>query len=96
MTLQQHVGAPCDPVVKKGDQVLMGQVIGESSYAISAPVHSSVSGTVLAVEPRPSVTGRSVMSVVIQNDGQDTPIEEQQNPILKSSDRTKESMLMVI
>lgn len=86
MPLQQHVGAPCDPVVKKGDQVLMGQVIGESSYAISAPVHSSVSGTVLAVEPRPSVTGRSVMSVVIQNDGQDTPIEEQQNPILKSSD----------
>lgn len=94
LPLQQHVGAPAEAVVKKGDQVFMGQVIGKSSYTISAPVHSSVSGTVLAVEPRPNVTGRSVMSVVIQNDGEDTPVETEvkghQDPIQLSKGAIRE------
>ena len=42
----QHIGAPCRPTVKKGDIVKLGQVIGDSDAYVSAPVHSSVSGTV--------------------------------------------------
>ncbi|HAA43464.1 MAG TPA: electron transport complex subunit RsxC, partial [Ruminiclostridium sp.] len=42
----RHIGAPCKPCVAKGDVVKVGQVIGDSDEFISAPVHSSVSGTV--------------------------------------------------
>ncbi len=71
--MAQHIGAPNQPLVKKGDIVKMGQKIGESPAPVSAPVHSSVSGTVVAVEPRPHPLGDMIMSVVIENDGLDTP-----------------------
>ena len=74
--LLQHIGAPCKPLVSKGDTVKMGQKIGESPAAVSAPVHASVSGRVLAIEPRPHPLGDMVMSVVIENDGLDTPCED--------------------
>ncbi len=70
-----HVGAPCEPAVKPGDTVFLGQKIGEAKGAISAPVHSSVSGVVAAVEPRLHPNGKQVMSVVILNDGKDTPYD---------------------
>ncbi len=81
--LQQHMGAPADPIVKKGDYVRMGQLIGESNQVLGAKVHASVSGEVMAVELRPHLTGRSVRSVVIRNDGQDTPafLERNCDPI---------------
>jgi len=66
--MQQHVGAPNNPTVSPGDRVEAGQKIGESDAFISAPVHASVSGTVKAVEDRPSFTGAHVKSVVIQVD----------------------------
>jgi len=66
----QHIGAPAVPTVKKGDEVLAGQVIGEAPQPVSAPVHAPVSGKVAAVTDRPHVNGRSVLSVVIENDGQ--------------------------
>ncbi len=69
----QHIGAPNKPLVKKGDTVTMGQKIGENPAPVSAPVHASVSGTVVAVEPRPHPLGDMVMSVVIENDYKDTP-----------------------
>ncbi len=69
----QHIGAPCQPLVKKGDKVTMGQKIGENPAPVSAPVHASVSGTVVAVEPRPHPLGDMILSVVIENDGLDTP-----------------------
>ena len=46
--MSQHIGVPCEPLVKKGDRVMMGQKIGESSAFVSVPVHSTVSGTVSA------------------------------------------------
>lgn len=64
----QHVGAPNSPTVSPGDRVEAGQKIGESESFISAPVHSSVSGTVKAVEDRPNFTGALVKSVVITVD----------------------------
>lgn len=67
-----HVGTPCEPIVKVGDNVLLGQKIGDSKNTISAPIHASVSGTVKAVEPRLHPNGRMVMSVVIDSDGKDS------------------------
>ncbi len=69
--LQQHIGAPAKPLVKKGDRVLMGQVIGEAGGFVSAPVHASVSGTVVSVQPCLQANGTEAMSVVIDNDYQD-------------------------
>ena len=67
-----HVGDPCVPIVATGDHVLLGQKIAEPT-GLGAPIHASVSGTVVAVEPRPHPGGNHVMSVVIENDFQDTP-----------------------
>ena len=72
LPMQQNIGAPCEPLVKKGDFVKLGQKIGESKGFVSAPVHASVSGEVIAVEPRPHPCGQKVLSVVIQSDGRDT------------------------
>ena len=71
LPMQQHIGAPCQPLVKKGDLVTMGQKIGDNQ-GLCVPVHASVSGKVKAVEMRPHTSGTTVMSVVIENDHQDT------------------------
>ena len=65
--MSQHIGAPCKPLVKKGDHVTMGQKIGDNQ-GLCVPVHASVSGTVKAVEMRPHTSGTTQMAVVIQND----------------------------
>ena len=72
LPMVQHIGAACTPLVQVGDQVKMGQKIGDSD-GLCAPVHASVSGKVVAVEPRPHPNGREVLSVVIENDYTDTP-----------------------
>lgn len=74
--LHQHFGAPTSPLVKKGDEVLLGQKIGEAKAVFSAHVHSSVSGTVAAVEDIIHPNGYPVLAVVINNDGQDRPCPE--------------------
>ncbi len=66
--LSQHIGAPAQPIVKKGDRVLTGQKIAEAGGFVSAPVYASVSGKVKAIEPRRVVTGDLVMSIVVEND----------------------------
>ncbi len=68
--MAQHIGAPANPVVAVGDAVLVGQCIGEAGGFVSANIISSVSGTVKAIEPRQTVSGAKVMSVVIDNDGE--------------------------
>ena len=65
----QHIGKPATPVVQKGDKVLAGQVIAEAGGFVSANIHSSVSGTVKAVEPRKNASGGSAMAIVVENDG---------------------------
>jgi len=67
-----HAGAPATPVVQVGDTVKMGQLIAEAAGFISANVHSSVSGKVIAIEPRPHSKGTDVLSIVIENDKQGT------------------------
>lgn len=70
--LSQHTGAPCEPLVKVGDEVKLGQKIGEAKGFVSVPVHSSVSGKVKAIEPRLHSSGRFVNAIVIENDNLDT------------------------
>ena len=67
--LSQHIGAPAKPVVEKGDRVLTGQKIAEAGGFVSAPIYATVSGTVKSIEPRRVVTGDSVMSIIVENDG---------------------------
>ena len=50
LPMQQHIGAPCTPTVKKGDAVLVGTVVGAAGGFVGAAIHSGVSGTVEAVE----------------------------------------------
>lgn len=69
--LVQHIGAPCVPCVNVGDQVYMGQKIGEVRGYVSAPVHASVSGKVIAIEPRLVAGGGTPQCIVIENDFQD-------------------------
>jgi electron transport complex protein RnfC len=78
--LLQHVGLEAKPVVAKGDEVLKGQLLAEAEGATGAPVHSPVSGKVLAIEPRPHQSGHSVTAIVIENDGQDNWVERTTHP----------------
>ena len=67
----QHIGVPSKPCVEKGDRVTMGQVIAEAAGFVSVPQHSSVSGTVKKIEPRPHIFGNTVPNIIIENDGED-------------------------
>lgn len=63
--LSQHIGAPCEPTVKKNDEVQLGQIIGDSDAFVSAPVHSSVNGKVKEIALRSHVVmGRSLAVVI--------------------------------
>ena len=66
--MSMHLGAPATPVVQVGEHVKVGQMIGEAAGFISAPVHASVSGTVVAVEERPHANRGTCLAVVIAND----------------------------
>jgi len=69
--LSMHLGAPANAIVNVGDYVKMGQKIGEASGFISAPVHASVSGKVLAIQDLPHATRGTCTAIVIENDGKD-------------------------
>ena len=70
--LSMHLGAPATAIVAVGDHVDVGQKIAEASGFISAPVHSSISGTVVAIEDRPHATRGTCPSIVVENDFKDT------------------------
>lgn len=73
--LQQHIGAPLEPVVKAGDPVKAGQVIADSEAFMSVPVHSSVSGVVKSIAPALHPSGAKVTAIHIENDFQYTKSE---------------------
>ncbi len=68
--MQQHIGAPCEPVVKVGDEVAVGQLIGDSDKFVSAPIHASVSGTVTAIGDIKMPNGSVSKAVTIESDGE--------------------------
>lgn len=70
--VSMHLGAPSKPIVAVGEQVKLGQKIAEPGGFVSVPIHSSVSGEVVAIEPRIHPNGQRVLSIVIKNDEQET------------------------
>ncbi len=93
--MSQHIGAPCEPTVAIGDRVLTGQKIGEPKAYVSAPVHSSVSGTVTDIRPVLNATGSVVNAVIVENDGLYEEIEGME-PKKHYSEYTKEEKLEII
>ena len=79
----QHIGAPSTPLVKKGDKVLTGQVIGQSAGYVSANIHATVSGTVTAVDAYPNGQGQRRLMVVIKREGDEWMPEIDRTPELK-------------
>ena len=69
--VQQHQGKPAVPVVKRGDEVRIGTLLARADGPISAPVHSSVSGKVKAIEPVLHPWGIWSMAIIVENDGED-------------------------
>ncbi len=88
ISMSQHLGAPAKPLVQKGDKVKTGQMIGASAGFISANIHSSVSGTVAAVEPYADLAGNPVMHVVIDVEG-----DEWEESIDRTPDTVREITL---
>lgn len=70
IAMRQHVGAPCQPTVKTGDTVAVGQVIGKSDAYVSAPIHASVSGTVTGIGEITLANGITTQAVTIESDGE--------------------------
>ena len=68
--MQQHIGAPCEPVVKVGDEVAVGQLIGDTDKYVSAPIYASVSGKVTAIGGVKLPNGSLVQAVTIESDGE--------------------------
>ncbi len=67
--LSQHIGAPCSPIVAKGDKVLAGQKIADTEAFVSAPIFSAVSGVVKEIAPRMTIAGSVDPCIVIESDG---------------------------
>ncbi|HIW74947.1 MAG TPA: electron transport complex subunit RsxC [Firmicutes bacterium] len=82
LAMSQHLGAPCVPTVKPGDEVAVGQVVGDSDRPVSAPIHSGVSGRVTAVTELLLPGGRKSQAVVIESDGEGRVDESVRPPVI--------------
>ncbi|TAL24756.1 MAG: electron transport complex subunit RsxC [Nitrospirae bacterium] len=92
--LSQHLGAPCKPIVTIGQEVKKGEMVGEPGGFVSAPVHSSVSGKVIAIGEFPNAMGKMVNSIVIENDGKEewTGLKDNPDYMKLSPDELKEKI----
>ena len=86
ISMSQHIGRPCQPLVKKGDHVKVGQLIGDVDAPVSAPIHSSVSGEVVSIEESRTAMGSTDTFVVIASDGKQEPWEELKIPKCDTKD----------
>lgn len=80
--MSQAMGAPCTPTVKKGDEVKLGQVIGNTDAFMAAPIHSPASGTVADIADYLLPSGARCKAVVIDTDGEQTVSEEVKPPVI--------------
>ena len=80
LPLQQHIGAPSEPIVQKGEPVKTGQLIAKATKYVSVPLHATVSGTVKSIETLPHPLGNNQPAIVIQSDGNDTWYNLQKEP----------------
>ena len=84
MVMQQHIGAPCTPTVKVGDEVFVGTIVGDSTAPFSAPIHSSVSGKVVKIDSILMQSGAKAQVVIIESDGQQTIDPSIKPPVIES------------
>lgn len=82
--MQQHIGTPCEPIVKVGDLVKAGQLIGDSPSVVSAPIHASISGKVTALGEILMPFGVKCKAVTITSDGENTVDETLTPPHIES------------
>ncbi len=89
LPLSQHIGTPAEPIVAVGDYVRTGQCIAQAKGFISAPVHASISGKVIAIEDRvlPHPSGQSGPCIVIESDGKDEWVDLTPLPDYLSMDK---------
>ena len=80
--MSMHIGAPAKVVISAGDEVKVGQIIGESAGFVSSPVHASVSGKVLSVNEYDEITGQKAVSVTISADGEQNIYEGLAPPVV--------------
>lgn len=92
--LRQHIGAMCTPLVKVGDIVKKGEKIGDGE-GLCVPVHSSVSGTVVAIEKRAHLSGAELEAIIIKNDYKDT-LDETLVKHSSIDDLNREELLSII
>src|SRR5690554_7549919 len=92
--MSQHIGAPCQPIVKKGDKLKVGTQIGKSVGYVSANIHSSVSGTVLKIDKALDSSGYKRDAVFIKTEGDewDESIDRSSN-IKREFDLSSEKIL---
>lgn len=91
LPIQQHIGAPCEHQVKRGDKVNTGQKIAESKSFVSAPIHSSISGEVSRViKIINPPTSLPIDAVVINSDGEDKWIKLNSLPDIKGISNSKD------
>lgn len=86
LSMSQNIGAPCKPLVKKGDEVKLGQIIGDTDAFVSVPVHASVSGTVVGIEQQRSAMGGFDTLVVIEADKKQELAEDIKAPEITDMD----------
>ena len=84
LPMKQHVGAACEPVVKRREQVEVGQLVGHSDAHLTADIFSPVSGTVRDIRPLRYSDGRSDTAVVIEPDGEQRVCESVQPPTVET------------
>lgn len=84
--MSMHIGAPSRLLVSVGEEVKVGQPIGEAGGFVSAVIHSSVSGVVKSIENTDVATGEVGTFVVISTDGRQTLFENIKPPIVKTSE----------
>ena len=84
--MSMHIGAPAKPVVKVGDTVGVGQLIGEAGGFVSAPIHSSVSGTVKKIDTIPGGNGSPMTAITIESDDEMRPYEDITPPVVTNYD----------
>ncbi len=90
--MSMHIGKPADPVCKVGDKVYVGTLIGAQSGFVSAPVYSSVSGTVKKLEEILLASGIKAQAVTIESDGEMTPDPEIKAPEVSSKEELVEAI----
>ncbi|MBQ8961038.1 MAG: electron transport complex subunit RsxC [Ruminococcus sp.] len=92
LPMSMHMGAPCQPLVKVGDQVKVGQKVGDCESAFSAPIHSGVSGKVTAITDYQTAMGSICKCIEIETDGSQTVSEEVKPPVISD----KESFIKAV